>query len=44
MKGCIVRPKKSIFEMDARGVLYRSFGAGVGGVVVFLDDEVFLVS
>ena len=28
-------------EMDARGVFYRSFGDGVGGVVVFLDDEVF---
>ena len=44
MKDCIVPPKKSMFEMVARGVLYRVFGAGVGGVVVFLDDEVFLVS
>ena len=40
MEDCIVLPKKSIYEMVARGELYRSFGVGVGGVVVVLDDEV----
>jgi hypothetical protein len=34
VEDCIVSPKKSIFEMVTRGVLYHAFGAGVGGVLL----------
>ena len=40
---CSLLPMKSIRDLVACGVLYRAFGDGNGGGVVFRVDELFFV-